>query len=452
MIRRPPRSTLSSSSAASDVYKRQVLHEGTDLHYIAEQVSHHPPITASYAECREAHIVLEGSVHTKCTYWVTGTVGSIMNGGFRLTFTDRQETYELTMPNVLCKGLLIGKLRTELSGETYIRCSQTGLQLKFKYKEKPFMGGKMNGIEGRLLRRGCKEPLYSLKGRWDTEVLLTHCRTQEVTKYYSIDSAETVMPRSVGVWDQRHFESQRVWFDCVQAIELGDHRGANQQKLALEDAQRKRQKERDAGQRVKHVPRFFELDTSTGGWMYRQFCTEPGAGATLQFGGSISAPPGSDPWEEEGEGTEQGGVLGACCGEDHVWDEDDNEEEDDFHDCNNEFVGVAISDDKIELISRSSSMNSIHNVSYLNAAEAEHFFTPRTSLNRKLGGRWSPDMDSALSVAAQHFNQACALLDEGEPEQGFCEFQEAVRIAPDYDSWCTITAGRSFPSRSSIAE
>eukprot|EP00658_Telonema_sp_P-2_P046532 TRINITY_DN3474_c0_g1_i4.p1 TRINITY_DN3474_c0_g1~~TRINITY_DN3474_c0_g1_i4.p1 ORF type:complete len:172 (-),score=41.89 TRINITY_DN3474_c0_g1_i4:81-596(-) len=28
MIRRPPRSTLSSSSAASDVYKRQVLHEG----------------------------------------------------------------------------------------------------------------------------------------------------------------------------------------------------------------------------------------------------------------------------------------------------------------------------------------------------------------------------------------------------------------------------------------
>ena len=50
------------------------------------QVSHHPPITAVYAESRENSIVFEGSVHTKyplqplqpllisrgcrCTYWV----------------------------------------------------------------------------------------------------------------------------------------------------------------------------------------------------------------------------------------------------------------------------------------------------------------------------------------------------------------------------------------------
>eukprot|EP00658_Telonema_sp_P-2_P024180 TRINITY_DN19709_c0_g1_i2.p1 TRINITY_DN19709_c0_g1~~TRINITY_DN19709_c0_g1_i2.p1 ORF type:complete len:108 (-),score=26.39 TRINITY_DN19709_c0_g1_i2:42-365(-) len=32
MIRRPPRSTLSSSSAASDVYKRQRLERGADWH------------------------------------------------------------------------------------------------------------------------------------------------------------------------------------------------------------------------------------------------------------------------------------------------------------------------------------------------------------------------------------------------------------------------------------
>eukprot|EP00658_Telonema_sp_P-2_P021807 TRINITY_DN18692_c0_g1_i6.p1 TRINITY_DN18692_c0_g1~~TRINITY_DN18692_c0_g1_i6.p1 ORF type:complete len:108 (-),score=35.73 TRINITY_DN18692_c0_g1_i6:82-405(-) len=47
MIRRPPRSTLSSSSAASDVYKRQVedrgsrvpLHEREEQHEHEEQVS-----------------------------------------------------------------------------------------------------------------------------------------------------------------------------------------------------------------------------------------------------------------------------------------------------------------------------------------------------------------------------------------------------------------------------
>eukprot|EP00826_Nyctotherus_ovalis_P048205 TRINITY_DN564_c0_g1_i3.p1 TRINITY_DN564_c0_g1~~TRINITY_DN564_c0_g1_i3.p1 ORF type:complete len:111 (+),score=52.04 TRINITY_DN564_c0_g1_i3:25-333(+) len=39
MIRRPPRSTLDRSSAASDVYKRQVLMTVTDFEYPGETVS-----------------------------------------------------------------------------------------------------------------------------------------------------------------------------------------------------------------------------------------------------------------------------------------------------------------------------------------------------------------------------------------------------------------------------
>src|SRR5664279_6194661 len=38
MIRRPPRSTLSSSSAASDVYKRQIINGGSFGHDSADQV------------------------------------------------------------------------------------------------------------------------------------------------------------------------------------------------------------------------------------------------------------------------------------------------------------------------------------------------------------------------------------------------------------------------------
>src|SRR5665648_465954 len=39
MMRRPPRSTLSSSSAASDVYKRQVFHQAADgRQEVAERV------------------------------------------------------------------------------------------------------------------------------------------------------------------------------------------------------------------------------------------------------------------------------------------------------------------------------------------------------------------------------------------------------------------------------
>eukprot|EP00658_Telonema_sp_P-2_P010039 TRINITY_DN13762_c0_g1_i1.p1 TRINITY_DN13762_c0_g1~~TRINITY_DN13762_c0_g1_i1.p1 ORF type:complete len:182 (+),score=62.90 TRINITY_DN13762_c0_g1_i1:93-638(+) len=37
MIRRPPRSTLSSSSAASDVYKRQIKNNGTEINKLKEK-------------------------------------------------------------------------------------------------------------------------------------------------------------------------------------------------------------------------------------------------------------------------------------------------------------------------------------------------------------------------------------------------------------------------------
>ena len=37
MTRRPPRSTLSSSSAASDVYKRQLRLDGVTIHHLAEE-------------------------------------------------------------------------------------------------------------------------------------------------------------------------------------------------------------------------------------------------------------------------------------------------------------------------------------------------------------------------------------------------------------------------------
>ena len=45
MIRRPPRSTLSSSSAASDVYKRQVQEEATYEEPVQEEVGDINPYT-----------------------------------------------------------------------------------------------------------------------------------------------------------------------------------------------------------------------------------------------------------------------------------------------------------------------------------------------------------------------------------------------------------------------
>src|SRR5664279_2056205 len=65
MIRRPPRSTLSSSSAASDVYKRQLLHRAADL--VAERedpVVRNPvvDVRSHLAAAEDAHVGQNGEM------------------------------------------------------------------------------------------------------------------------------------------------------------------------------------------------------------------------------------------------------------------------------------------------------------------------------------------------------------------------------------------------------
>lgn len=40
--------------------------------------------------------------------------------------------------------------------------------------------------------RGNKKPLYTLKGRWDTEVMLTNCETGVSDVYFNVATAEVL--------------------------------------------------------------------------------------------------------------------------------------------------------------------------------------------------------------------------------------------------------------------
>src|SRR5665648_1273686 len=73
MIRRPPRSTLSSSSAASDVYKRQVVYRGL----LGDSLAH----TISFEDCYFSQLQVIDSVNfafraqsSQTKSWVLGTL------------------------------------------------------------------------------------------------------------------------------------------------------------------------------------------------------------------------------------------------------------------------------------------------------------------------------------------------------------------------------------------
>ena len=68
MMRRPPRSTQSRSSAASDVYKRQVTSQASaeETTKAPETTAKAPETTEQAAEAKEVYHMLQGTV-TKVT-------------------------------------------------------------------------------------------------------------------------------------------------------------------------------------------------------------------------------------------------------------------------------------------------------------------------------------------------------------------------------------------------
>lgn len=71
-------------------------------YYIAEQVSHHPPISAFFISNRQDGYSLNCSILAKSKFYGNST-SAILEGAAQLTLLPRGENYTLTMPYAHCK-------------------------------------------------------------------------------------------------------------------------------------------------------------------------------------------------------------------------------------------------------------------------------------------------------------------------------------------------------------
>ncbi|KAL7982586.1 hypothetical protein Chor_010184, partial [Crotalus horridus] len=104
--------------------------------YIAEQVSHHPPISAFYVSNRKDGFCLSANILAKSKFY-GNSLSAILDGEGRLMFLNRGEDYVMTMPYAHCKGILYGTMTLELGGTVSITCEKTGYSavLEFKLKD-----------------------------------------------------------------------------------------------------------------------------------------------------------------------------------------------------------------------------------------------------------------------------------------------------------------------------
>ncbi|KAB1270289.1 Oxysterol-binding protein-related protein 8 [Camelus dromedarius] len=211
--------------------------------YIAEQVSHHPPISAFYVSNRKDGFCLSGSILAKSKFY----------------------------------GILYGTMTLELGGTVNITCQKTGYSAILEFKLKPFLGSSdcVNQISGKL-KLG-KEVLATLEGHWDSEVFINDKKTDNSEVFWNPTpdiKQWRLIRHTVKFEEQGDFESEKLWQRVTRAINAKDQTEATQEKYVLEEAQRQAAKDRKT-KNEEWTCKLFELDPLTGEWHYKFADTRP---------------------------------------------------------------------------------------------------------------------------------------------------------------------------------
>uniref|UniRef100_A0A5S6QNA9 Oxysterol-binding protein n=1 Tax=Trichuris muris TaxID=70415 RepID=A0A5S6QNA9_TRIMR len=238
--------------------------------YIAEQVSHHPPVSAFFVSNRKAGFNIAGTILAKSKFY-GNSLSAILCGSAKITLLSRGESYLVTLPYAHCKGLLIGTLTFQLGGSVCITCDRTSYSAELEFKLRPFLGGTetINMVVGKI-KLG-KETLADISGRWDSAISLTDRETGETSLLWA-PTGDVIQHRlqrfDVDLGHQNPFESQKLWMAVSEAIKESDQAKATEEKTKIEDDQRQRAREL-ANMGEDYQPRMFELDSVSGQWLYK---------------------------------------------------------------------------------------------------------------------------------------------------------------------------------------
>ncbi|XP_045456126.1 oxysterol-binding protein-related protein 8 [Melitaea cinxia] len=249
-------------------------------YYVAEQVSHHPPVSAFYISNRKEGFVIEGSLLARSKFYGNST-SAILEGCARVHLLNWGEAYLTTAPYAHCKGLVIGTLSMELGGKVHIICQETGYQADVEFKLRSFLGGadQTNAISGRI-KRG-KDTVATIEGYWDGKIDIKDKKTGEESNLLDVAVLkEQRLPRYlVKIDKQQEWESQRLWLKVSEAILNEDQVVATEQKTIIEEAQRARARSLLAP----WIPRLFHRDSRSAPpegitdqcWKYNHSNTSP---------------------------------------------------------------------------------------------------------------------------------------------------------------------------------
>ena len=214
--------------------------EGGETQIVAEQVSHHPPVTACYTYNKKVGICSSGFVRQE-TSFSPGSGVTIKQTGYAMTEDAKHgERHLMTMPTILVQGLATGRPYPELAGPCYI-ASSSGFVTKIEFEGKGKLGmGSKNRVEATIYEsEKLNHPLYTIAGQWNGKLTVKDGSGKKLEEFDVSDiplSSLHVVPIS----EQNPWESRRAWQEVVQGIKSEDQDIITQHKNKIEESQRAR--------------------------------------------------------------------------------------------------------------------------------------------------------------------------------------------------------------------
>ncbi|KAK3778498.1 hypothetical protein RRG08_024906, partial [Elysia crispata] len=216
--------------------------DGTRLIYTAEQVSHHPPVSAFYFECPSKKMKMNASIYTKSKF-MGMSIGVSMIGKVCLLLEDLGEEYVFGMPSAYARSILTVPW-VELGDKVSITCEKTGYAANIVFYTKPFYGGKLHHISAEAKNTKLGEIIFKAQGEWNGTMEFTYPKNPSANKTVDVTKLHVHKKYVRPIEKQKDHESRKLWQHVTKALRIGDVPTATEHKTMLEEIQREGERHR----------------------------------------------------------------------------------------------------------------------------------------------------------------------------------------------------------------
>uniref|UniRef100_H3D8I5 Oxysterol-binding protein n=1 Tax=Tetraodon nigroviridis TaxID=99883 RepID=H3D8I5_TETNG len=232
------------------------------VRFVAEQVSHHPPVSGFYCECRERKMCVNAHVWTKSKFMGMSIGVSMVGEAGVLCLLEHDEEYVFTLPSAYARSILTVPW-VELGGKVSISCVKSGYSATVTFNTKPFYGGKVHRVTAEVKHNSTNTIVCKAQGEWNGTLEFTYSSGE--TKVIDTDKLPVTKKKLRPVEKQGRTESRRLWKHVTKSLKDGNIDEATEHKHRLEERQRGEEKQRAADNKP-WKPKYFSKEGD--GWMY----------------------------------------------------------------------------------------------------------------------------------------------------------------------------------------